>query len=153
VTSASERVVSAGDDHVANARGVTPFSIAAGKTMAVILIVEDNRLIRDYAEMMIGECGYTTLSAGDVASADALIKSEHHIDVLFTDIRLDRAIAGGFEIARKALLLRPGLRVLYTSGTNASKEDEALFVKGAHFLQKPYHCDGLEASLAALLEA
>ena len=55
--------------------------------MAVILIVDDEFLIRDYAEQMVNDLGYATLSAGDLATAHAFLHSAHRIDVLFTDIR------------------------------------------------------------------
>ena len=121
--------------------------------MAVILIVEDEDLIREYAALMINDWGYATLSAGDVDMANALLHSAHRIDVLFTDIRLHKAVHGGFEIARKAVQLRPTLRVLYASGDVATSEITAMFVQGAHFLQKPYSCDKLQNSLGALLSA
>ena len=121
--------------------------------MAVVLIVEDDDLIRELAELMINDCGYATLSAGDMGTADALLHSAHRIDALFTDIRLHKALHGGFEIARRAILLRPTLRVLYASGAVATREFASMSVKGAHFLMKPYSCIKLQVSLGALLSA
>ena len=65
--------------------------------MAVILIVEDDIFTRDMAEMMIQEWGHDTLSASDVNEALLLVKSSRHIDALFTDIYLKKAVLGGCE--------------------------------------------------------
>ena len=121
--------------------------------MAVILIVEDELMIRLFSEQMFTDWGHTTLEAGDIDEALAHLHSPHHIDVLFTDIRLKAALQGGYEIAHRAIQLRPQLRVLYTSGNLISDKTGALFVKGAEYLQKPYTEAGLQKSIAGLLSA
>lgn len=121
--------------------------------MAVILIVEDDVFIRAIAEMTIQDWGHDTLAAGDVDEALALLRSPHHIDALFTDIYLKKAILGGCELAQEAVTLRPELRVLYTTGNSATDQMKALFVDGRHFLPKPYTDDQLHASVQELLAA
>jgi CheY-like chemotaxis protein len=100
--------------------------------MAVILIVEDDIFTRDMAEMMIQEWGHETLSATDVDEALLLVKSPQHIDALFTDIYLKKAVLGGCDLARDAVKLRPELRVLYTTGNSPTDEMKSLFVDGRH---------------------
>lgn len=119
--------------------------------MAVILIVEDDLFTRDMAEMMIQEWGHDTLSAGDVNEALVLVKSPRHIDALFTDIYLKKAILGGCELARHAVELRPELRVLYTTGNSPTDQMKSLFVNGRHFLPKPYTPDQLQNAVRDLL--
>ena len=121
--------------------------------MAVILIVEDDIFTRDMAEMMIQEWGHDTLSASDVKEALLLVKSPRHIDALFTDIYLKKAVLGGCELARRAVELRPELRVLYTTGNSPTDQMKALFVDGQHFLPKPYTPDQLQNSVRGLLAA
>ena len=48
-------------------------------------------------------------------------------------------------------LVRPGLRVLYTSGSPLTTEMTELFVGGSQFLQKPYSSKQLEFSVGELL--
>src|SRR5450631_2085244 len=81
--------------------------------MAVILIVEDDIFIRDFAEMMIQDWGHRTLLASDVDEALSLLRSPQQIDALFTDIYLKKAVLGGYDLADEAIKLRPELRVLY----------------------------------------
>ena len=121
--------------------------------MAVILIVEDEVLTREIAELMIQDGGHHTLSASDVDEALSLLRSPQHIDALFTDIYLKTAVLGGCEVAHQAIKLQPKLRVLYTSGNSATDKMKALFVEGAHFLRKPYTPHQLQVSLEGLLTA
>ena len=119
--------------------------------MAVILIVEDEALLRLLAERMIQDWGHQTLSAGDVDGALLLLRSPQPIDALFTDIRLQAGTFSGFELALEAIKLRPEMRVLYTTGSSATDKMKAQFVKGAHFLPKPYLEQHLKHSVEGLL--
>lgn len=121
--------------------------------MAVILIVDDEVFIRGVTEMMVQDMGHKTLAAGDMDEALAQLQSPQHIDALFTDIRLKSAVLGGFELARQAIELRPELRVLYTTGSAMTDTMTALFVDGAHFMQKPYMQEQLQNSMEKLLAA
>lgn len=118
--------------------------------MAVILIVEDDVFIREVAEMMIEGWGHQTLTASDVDEALAILRSPQHIDALFTDIYLKTAILGGCEVAIQAIALRPGLRVLYTTGNTITDKMKALLVEGTHFLHKPYTENQLEQSVKTM---
>ena len=119
--------------------------------MAVILVVEDDALIRMCAELMIQDGGHTTLTASDVDEALAFLQSSQHIDALMTDIRLKTAIDGGYELARQGLRLRPKLRVLYATGNFITDKIKAVCVNGAHFIQKPYTEEQLRRSVDELL--
>ena len=121
--------------------------------MAVILIVEDDAFIREIAEMTIQGWGHQALLGSDVDEALSLLRSPQHIDALFTDIYLKKAVLGGYELAHEAIKLRPELRVLYTTGNSISDKMKALFVEGSHFLQKPYTQQQLQASVEELLTA
>ena len=121
--------------------------------MAVILIVEDDALIRLIAEMMIEDWGHDILSASDVEEALTLLRSPQRIDALFTDIYLKTAVLGGCDLAHKAMKLRPQLRVLYTSGNSLTDKMRELFVVGTHFLGKPYTEQQLRDSVEGMLAA
>ena len=119
--------------------------------MAVILIVEDDVFIRETAELVIGDSGHQILSASDVEEALFILRSPQHIDALFTDIYLKKAVLGGFDLAREAIKIRPELRVLYTTGNCLTDAMKALFVEGTHFLRKPYADYQLQASIEGML--
>jgi len=115
--------------------------------MSTILVVEDDALICMIAEMMIQDWGHETLSASDEDEALSLLRSPQPIDALFTDIYLKSSVLGGCDLARKAIALRPQLRVLYTTGNTLTEKMKALFVVGTHFLGKPYTQLQLQASV------
>jgi CheY-like chemotaxis protein len=121
--------------------------------MAVILVVEDDVFIREIAELMIQDWGHQILSACDVPEALTHLRSQHHIDALFTDVNLKGETHGGCDVARQAILLRPGLRVLYTTATREPDKMQARFATGTHFLSKPYTEQQLDLSVKNLLAA
>ena len=119
--------------------------------MAVILIVEDEIFIRQAAEWTIEDLGHNTLLACDLAEALRYLSTSQPIDALFVDIRLSTLPFGGYDVANQAVALRPGLRVLYTSGTPLAALTPDAFVKGGQFLQKPYSPAQLGFSVGELL--
>ena len=119
--------------------------------MAMIIVVEDDFFILQAAHWMIDDMGHGALLASDVAGALLHLDAAHHIDALFVDMRLHALVFGGCEVADHAVVLRPGLPVLYTSGSALTDAMAARFVPGARFLAKPYSPAQLEASLAAML--
>jgi CheY-like chemotaxis protein len=121
--------------------------------LAVVLIVEDDTFTREMLEMTLQDADYRTLSASDVGEALVILESARDIDALVTDIYLKTAILGGCELARKAIVLRPALRVLYTTGNFVTAEMKALFIDGMALLRKPYTGPQLQHSLETLLAA
>ena len=121
--------------------------------MAVILIVEDDVAMRGLTELSLNEFGYETLIAGDVTSALEILRSDAHIDVLFTDIYLKEHVHGGCDVAREAVTLRPDLRVLYTTGHLLIRAVREKFVEGAGCIRKPYSPEQVDAALRELLPA
>ena len=82
---------------------------------ATILIVEDNELVLDVAVDIITELGYRILIAPDAGAALDIITRGKPIDLLFSDVVMPNKI-NGIELAREARRLRPGLKVLLTTG-------------------------------------
>lgn len=121
--------------------------------MAVILVVEDELFTRELAGIFMQDWGHTVLFAGTVEEALVILSSSQIVDVLFTDIYLKNAVIGGCDLAREAVKLRPGLRVLYTTGNCTNADLKARFVKGSHFLGKPYSPAQLHASVDIMLAA
>lgn len=120
--------------------------------MATVLIVEDEVFIRQNAEWAIEDLGHASLSASDLSEALLHLSAAAPIDALFVDIRLGALPQGGYDIADRALNIRPELPVLYTSGTPLTDEMKALFVHGGQFLQKPYSIKNLQTSIRAILQ-
>jgi PAS domain S-box-containing protein len=112
----------------------------------VVLVVEDDPLVRMSAVDMVEAMGFTPLEAGDGPSALKILGGGARVDVLFTDIGLPGM--RGHELARKALELRPDLKVVFASGYGETEEGAE--VTGATHLGKPYEQDQLATALGAL---
>jgi PAS domain S-box-containing protein len=114
---------------------------------ATILVVEDDADVRKMVTELLSHLGYNTLVATNGAEALGLLRRENGIDLLFTDIVMPADISG-VELARRARNLRPGLKVLLSSG-HAGDEIKSHLLRGRFsFISKPYG----RAALAAKLE-
>jgi CheY-like chemotaxis protein len=120
--------------------------------MALVLIVEDEAFIRESARWMVEDLGHGTLVAANLDEALLHLSEARLPDALFVDIRLGGATKGGFVVADEAVRLRPGLKVLYTSGSALTADMSRQFAPGGRFLQKPYSPEQLEAALADIAE-
>lgn len=121
--------------------------------MAVVLVVEDEAQVLVFAESYLTEQGHQTLTASTLAEAQAVIDNTGNpIDVLFTDIGLGKDDPqGGLELATVAVAVRPGLKVLYTTGQTVTDGMRALFVEGSVVLEKPYTVEDLATAFSAKL--
>ena len=111
--------------------------------MTVVLVVEDEMLVRALAESILHDDHLQTVSAGTAEEALSLLRSDQVIDVLFTDLGLGEGLQGGIHLAVAARKLRPGLSVLYTTGQRVTNGMLAAFVEPHGFLAKPYAADQL----------
>jgi PAS domain S-box-containing protein len=103
-----------------------------------ILLVEDDELVRRYAEQQLTSLGYVVLTAENGAKAMALVRSRSDIDLLLTDVVMPGGM-NGQQLADEAQALRPGLRVLFCSGyADNALVHHGRMTRGMHLLSKPY---------------
>ena len=118
---------------------------AAGKT---ILLVEDNELVRAFAEGLLGDIGYRVVSTASAEEALAAL-ARGRVDLVLSDIVMPGT--NGIELARRIHREHPGLPVLLATGYS---ED---LLKGvpAEFgvIAKPYGPAELAEALSAALGA
>jgi nitrogen-specific signal transduction histidine kinase len=116
---------------------VAPPARITGGTETV-LVVEDDSLVRSFVVTQLQGLGYRTLAAADGRAALALVEQGAAFDLLFTDVVMPGGISGR-ELADAVLKLRPGARVLYTSGyTDNSIVHHGRLDPGVLLLSKPY---------------
>jgi CheY-like chemotaxis protein len=115
-----------------------------GPGRPVVLVVEDDPLVRMAASDMVDALGFSVLEAADADLALETLRGDARVDILFTDIGLPGM--RGTELAEAALALRPGLRIVFVSGY--SEADAATF-EGAMRLRKPYQQEELAEVLGA----
>jgi len=121
---------------VEKADPLTP--IAGGKE--TLLIVEDEPVLREMAQLILQERGYHVLIAGN--GREALELWEYHqnsVDLLFTDLVMPAGISG-VELASKLLITRPRLKIVFASGYTVDDISTDFLTRNNHarFLQKPY---------------
>ncbi|MDB5577877.1 MAG: hybrid sensor histidine kinase/response regulator, partial [Bradyrhizobium sp.] len=124
-----------GLDHVTAEQPPSP-TIEGGHE--VVLVVEDDALVRKYVITQVGSLGYTTLEAANAAQALVIIDSTAGIDLLFTDVIMPGSM-NGRQLADEVLKRRPALKTLFTSGyTENAIVHHGRLDSGVLLLAKPY---------------
>jgi CheY-like chemotaxis protein len=103
----------------------------------VVLVVEDELVLRWQVAGCLREAGYVVIETTSGEEAMALCNADTSIDVVFTDINL-AGPATGWDVAEHFHRHRPELPVLYTSGLSV---DARRCVPGSVFVSKPYQFD------------
>jgi CheY-like chemotaxis protein len=118
----------------------------------VILLVEDEEMIRKLARRILEASGYVVHEARN--GREGLLKCDAHdgpIDLLVTDVVMPEL--GGRDLALAALQRRPGLKVLFMSGHTEDVILREGIHGGAAFLQKPFLPIGLAQKVREALDS
>jgi len=131
----------------------TPASRETPRGTETVLLVEDDEAVRTLARKMLASHGYTVLAAP--SGADALELAASHagpIHLLVTDVVLPGM--SGRELAARFQSVRPGLKVLYTSGyTDEAIVHHGVLDPGIAFLQKPFTSGALARKVRETLDS
>jgi len=119
----------------------------------VVLVCEDDDDVRAYTVGLLGELGYRVVEAESGAAAlKQLEDPDARIDMLFTDVVLPGAMNGA-DLAREARALRPGLKLLYTTGyARDAIVHEGRLDPGVELIAKPFAFADLATRVRALLD-
>ena len=125
---------------------------ADGFPMPLILLVEDEILIRDMLVEALGDGGFATLAAGDAESAIPLFEDRgDEIRGLVTDINLADGM-NGWDLARAARERASDLPVVYISGASCH-EWASRGVPNSLMITKPFAPAQVVVALSSLLVA
>jgi CheY-like chemotaxis protein len=101
----------------------------------VVLIVEDELLLRMHAVEMIAAAGFEVVEAGNADQAIEILESRRDVTVVFTDIQMPGSM-DGLKLARAVRGRWPPIKIVATSGhVHVSETD---LPEGGRFLPKPY---------------
>jgi CheY-like chemotaxis protein len=100
----------------------------------IVLVVEDEVLVRDDIARCLRERGCVVLEADTAEQAVAMCQAGKRVDVLLTDINLNGS-GSGWDVADAFRVARPGIAVVYVSGNSV---DRSRCVPGSLFFNKPY---------------
>ncbi|TBR17618.1 response regulator, partial [bacterium] len=116
-----------------------------------ILLVEDDDSLRRANQRVLRERGYRVVSARDGSEALAALKDPgEHIDLLLTDVVMP--VMGGYELAREAARVRPGLKTLFVSGYPERDAGGAGPRPDGELLPKPFAPDALVQKVREALD-
>ncbi len=112
-----------------------------------VLVVEDNTALRRVAVRQLTRLGYAVIEADSAEAALGQLATTR-VSVLFTDVVMPGGM-NGFELAQRARVAQPDIKVLLTSGFPEQLADPATI--GARLLNKPYRAEDLARAMRATL--
>lgn len=119
----------------------------------MVLVVEDDERVRAVTVLRLKDLGYDVLEAEDGLAAMEILRQSHSIDLLFTDVVMPGGLLGE-ELVDLARTLRPGIKVLLTSGyTESAGTQSGVLAGGAPWLRKPYRKEELARKIRDVLDA
>jgi CheY-like chemotaxis protein len=131
--------------------GAPELPIPTSSEGEIILVVEDNDDVRAYSTTILSELGYAVLEARDAETALSLLRTGQRVDLLFTDVVLPGKT--GKVLADAAAELRPGLKVLFTTGYSRNAiVHQGRLDAGVNLITKPFTFEQLAARVRDLLD-
>ena len=114
----------------------------------VVLIVEDEFLLRMNAAEMVGDAGFNVVEAGNADDAIAILEGRPDIRIVFTDIQMPGSM-DGLKLARFVRGRWPPIKIVATSGHVDVAETD--LPDGGRFLPKPYNPQQVTGVLRELI--
>jgi CheY-like chemotaxis protein len=113
----------------------------------VVLIVEDEPLLRLMAIDVVEDAGFDTVEASDAAEAIRILESRMDITIVFTDVDMPGSM-DGLRLAAAVRDRWPPIQIILTSGYARFAAPD--LPEGAVFFSKPYDIDKVAAQLRAM---
>ncbi|MBX3599340.1 MAG: PAS domain-containing protein [Rubrivivax sp.] len=118
----------------------------------LVLLVEDDPLVRSFARGLLDDLGYRVLEAHDGPSALQTLRRHPGVDLLFTDVVMPGGMSGR-DLADAVHAEQPGLPVLFASGyTEDVMVHHGRLDAGVLLLSKPYRRTELARKLRQALD-
>ena len=130
----------------------SPHGMTQHRGHETILLVEDESQVRRVSFRMLQAAGYVVHEVSNAEDAITLLNSSPvQFDLLLTDVVLPRM--GGGALAEEVSKMRPGIRVLFTSGYSADTVlQRRLLERDVVLLQKPFTAASLAGKVREALD-
>src|ERR1700730_12442485 len=115
----------------------------------VVLVVEDEVLLRWTAVAIIEDAGFDVVEAGTGVEAISVLEKRSDIRTVFTDVEMPGPI-DGLQLAHLISTRWPSIKIMATSGHFRRRDDD--LPAGASFLHKPYAVANLTGALQELMD-
>jgi signal transduction histidine kinase/CheY-like chemotaxis protein len=127
-------------------------AIPGAKPNEMILLVEDNEGVREYARDLLLELGYGVLDAASVRDALRAVAKKPRVDLLFTDVVLGES--NGRVLADRIRQIYPDLPVLFTTGyTRNAIVHQGRLDADVQLLNKPFTQQDVARKVRELIDA
>lgn len=103
---------------------------------AIVLVVEDEPILRMIAVDIVEESGFAALEAANADEAIDLLETNADIRLIFTDIDMPKGSMNGLKLAAAVRSRWPPVKIIVVSGHYKAKSEE--LPDGALFFMKPY---------------
>ncbi|MDY6983777.1 MAG: ATP-binding protein, partial [Pseudomonadota bacterium] len=117
----------------------------------VVLVVEDEGVVRLLVLEVLKELGYYALEAENGATAVQILQSKQRIDLLISDIGLPDI--NGIEVVRVGRDTRKNLKVLLMTGYAEKAASSSFLQEGMEIIMKPFNMDVLAARIRDIIES
>ena len=117
----------------------------------MVLVVDDEEALCFLAREYLTELGYRVLTAGTGRGARAGLEAAPAVARRVTAVVMPGGMSG-FDLASRAKEIRPGIRVLITSGALRNTTDETGQRQRAELLPKPYQHADLARAVRRVLD-
>src|ERR1700704_914038 len=114
----------------------------------VVLVVEDEQLLRMHAVEMVEAAGFEAIEASDADEAIRILESRNDIRAVFTDIQMPGSM-DGLKLARAIRHRWPPVALIVTSAQRNFMESD--LPQGGRFIGKPYDPAQIETALRQLI--
>ena len=117
-----------------------------------ILLAEDDQAVRNLTRSVLEDVGYTVIEAADGREAvERLEQQRDRIDLLIADVVMPKK--NGEEVLEEARRLKPGIKVLFTSGYPANIiQGKGIIEQGLPFISKPASLHDLLRKIREVLD-
>lgn len=117
----------------------------------VVLVVEDEAVVRSLIVEVLGELGYQTLEAGNAQEAMPFLENPQRIDLMISDVGLPGM--NGRQLADLAQANRPELKVLLATGYAEGSNVEGYLAANMEIITKPFAIDALANKISEMLNS
>lgn len=117
----------------------------------IVLVVEDEAMVRLLAVDTLNDLGYRTLEVANGSAALRILQSPQKIDLLVTDIGLPGM--NGRQLTDAAREKRPDLKVLFMTGYAEQAASKSFLAPGMEIITKPFTMDVLAMKVREMIES
>lgn len=122
------------------------------KGSETVLLVDDEKMILEVGQAMLGKLGYRVIAAaGGKQAVDIVTQKRNELDIVILDLIMPGMDGGKvFDCIRK---IRPQMPIMLSSGYAINRQADEIMQRGCNgFLQKPFNVFELSQKVRKILD-